>query len=94
LAYYNPYASPEQIVSDLISTGQWFPTGMAIAFVVAAPPAIAVTSRRLHDMNITGWAAVVTLIPTIGQIASIVIGLPGGAAGDNRYGPNPLGQKA
>ena len=94
MAYYNPYASPEQIVSDLISTGQWFPTGMAIAFVVAAPPAIAVTSRRLHDMNVTGWAAIVTLIPTIGQIASIVIGLPGGAAGDNKYGPNPLGQKA
>ena len=94
MAYYNPYASPEQIVSDLISTGQWFPTGMAIAFVFAAPPAIAVTSRRLHDMNVTGWAAIVTLIPTIGQIASIVIGLPGGAAGDNKYGPNPLGQKA
>jgi serine/threonine protein kinase len=92
--YYNQFASPEQIINDLMSSGQWFPTGTVIALVVCGPPALAVTSRRLHDMNITGWVTLVAIIPTIGQIASIVIGLPGGTAGDNKYGPNPLRQKA
>ena len=90
----DPYASPDAQVSQLISTGQWFPTGTVLALVLCAPPAIAVTSRRLHDMNVTGWAALVTLIPTIGQLASIGLGLPGGTAGDNKYGPNPLGPKS
>lgn len=54
-------------------------------------PAIAVTSRRLHDMNVTGWAAIATMIPTIGQLISIGVGLPGGTAGDNKYGPQSAG---
>ena len=57
-------------------------------------PAIAVTSRRLHDMNVMGWAAIATMIPTIGQLISIGVGLPAGNAGDNKYGPNPLGPKS
>ena len=45
-------------------------------------------------MNITGWAAIGTMIPTIGQLVSIGVGLPGGTAGENKYGPNPLGPKS
>jgi serine/threonine protein kinase len=86
----SPYASSDQIVSGLMQAGLWFPAGTVVALLLTAAPLIAVTSRRLHDINVTGWAALVTLIPTIGQIASIGIGLPGGNAGDNQYGPNPL----
>ena len=89
----DPYASPDAQVSQLISTGQWFPTGTVLALVLCVPPAVAVTSRRLHDMGVTGWAAIVTLIPTIGQLVSIVIGVPGSAQGTNQYGPNPLDHK-
>lgn len=86
----SPYASGDQIVSAFIEAGIWFPAGSAVALLLTAAPLLAVTSRRLHDMNVTGWAALVILVPTIGQIASIGIGLPGGSAGENKYGPNPL----
>ena len=86
----SPYASGDQIVAALMEAGLWFPAGTAIALLVSAGPLISVTSRRLHDINVTGWAAIVTLIPTLGQIASIGVGLPAGNAGENQYGPNPL----
>jgi uncharacterized membrane protein YhaH (DUF805 family) len=53
---------------------------------------ISITSRRLHDLGVTGWATVAFLIPAIGQIGSIIVGLPAGQRGDNQYGPNPLGE--
>jgi uncharacterized membrane protein YhaH (DUF805 family) len=87
----SPYASGEEVVSALIQSGMWFPTGSVIALLLAGPPSIAVTSRRLHDLGVTGWATLAMLIPTIGQIGSIIIGLPAGKKGDNQYGPDPLG---
>jgi uncharacterized membrane protein YhaH (DUF805 family)/tRNA A-37 threonylcarbamoyl transferase component Bud32 len=90
----NPYGSGEQILSDLMTSGQWFPVGLGIAFVASIGPTFSVTSRRLHDLGVTGWAALVILIPTIGQFASLIIGLPAGKTEDNQYGPNPLGTAA
>ena len=59
-------------------------------------PSIAVTVRRLHDRNITGWvylgAIVVGLIPVVGVVASIallVLMVLPGTPGPNKYGPDP-----
>lgn len=89
----NPYASGEQIVADLISSGEWYPVGMTIAFLAVIGPVLSVTSRRLHDVGLTGWLTPVALLQPlgIGTIFSIGIGIPAGKAGDNPYGPNPLG---
>ena len=59
-------------------------------------PSIAVTVRRLHDRDMSGWwylgFIVASLIPFIGFIASIAIFvlmvLPG-TPGPNRFGPDP-----
>jgi uncharacterized membrane protein YhaH (DUF805 family) len=59
-------------------------------------PSIAVTVRRLHDRDMSGWwylgAVVVGIIPFIGYIASIgftvLMFLPG-TPGPNRFGPDP-----
>ena len=53
-------------------------------------PAIAVTARRLHDTNRTGWWMLVGFIPIIGWIALLVLVALPGASGPNRYGPEPL----
>ena len=45
---------------------------MHMAMVMGVVPAIAVTSRRLHDMGLNGWLAITAMIPSIGQIISIV----------------------
>ncbi len=53
-------------------------------------PAIAVSSRRMHDLGYSGWIAALVAIPGIGNLLAIVMGLPAGARGANAYGPDPL----
>jgi uncharacterized membrane protein YhaH (DUF805 family) len=60
-------------------------------------PGIAVTVRRFHDRDMSGWwvlgFAVLSAIPLVGWIASIaqlvILALPG-TSGANRFGEDPL----
>ena len=68
-----------------------------VVFVVTLPPSIALTVRRLHDINLSGWFTLymlIMLIPVIGEaiaiIISIVIGVVQGSAGSNKFGENPV----
>ncbi len=42
--------------------------------------------RRLHDFNLTGWFALVTFIPVIGAIFTLVVLVIPGAKEGNKYG--------
>ena len=60
-------------------------------------PNMAVTVRRFHDHNISGWwylgLAVVGLIPYIGVLASLAtlwVLVRGGTWGPNNYGPDSV----
>ena len=57
-------------------------------------PVIAVQIRRLHDTDRTGWWILIGLVPVIGTIVLIVFYLQRGSEGDNRFGPDPLGNVA
>jgi uncharacterized membrane protein YhaH (DUF805 family) len=52
-------------------------------------PSLAVTVRKLHDIDRTGWWILIGLVPLIGTIVLLVFALLDGTPGDNRYGPNP-----
>ena len=52
-------------------------------------PALAVTVRRLHDTDRSGWWVLVVFIPLIGGLVLLVMMILGGTAGDNRFGPSP-----
>ena len=52
-------------------------------------PSIAVSIRRLHDTDRTGWWLLIAFIPLIGAIVLLVFALLDSTPGDNRYGPNP-----
>jgi uncharacterized membrane protein YhaH (DUF805 family) len=52
-------------------------------------PSLAVTVRRLHDIDRTGWWIFINLIPLIGTIVLLVFAVTDGTPGSNRYGPNP-----
>ena len=52
-------------------------------------PTIAVTVRRLHDIDRTGWWILINLIPLIGTIVLLVFELTPGTPGSNSYGPDP-----
>lgn len=61
-------------------------------------PSIAVTVRRLHDRDMSGWwylgAVIGGMIPYLGLLVSIaflvLMALPG-TPGPNRFGPDPKG---
>ena len=53
-------------------------------------PVLAVTVRRLHDTNRSGWWFFIVLVPFVGGIAMFVFLVLEGTSGDNDYGPNPL----
>jgi uncharacterized membrane protein YhaH (DUF805 family) len=52
-------------------------------------PSLAVTVRRLHDIDRSGWWILIALVPLIGSIVLLVFALLDGTPGPNRYGPNP-----
>jgi uncharacterized membrane protein YhaH (DUF805 family) len=52
-------------------------------------PSLAVTVRRLHDIDRTGWWILINLVPLIGTIVLLVFALTPGTPGSNRYGPDP-----
>lgn len=57
-------------------------------------PSLAVSVRRLHDTNRSGWWMLIGLIPLIGAIVLLVFAVQDSQVGDNQYGPNPKGVPA
>ena len=53
-------------------------------------PGIAVTVRRLHDINKSGWFILISLIPILGSIIVLVMTIEKGTLGKNRFGEYPL----
>jgi uncharacterized membrane protein YhaH (DUF805 family) len=52
-------------------------------------PSLAVTVRRLHDQNKSGWFLLMQLIPWVGGIIIFVFMVSDGTMGSNEYGPDP-----
>lgn len=52
-------------------------------------PGLAVTVRRLHDINKSGWFVFVSLIPFVGWIFMLIMMVQEGTPGYNDYGPDP-----
>ena len=53
-------------------------------------PGIAVTIRRLHDTDRTGWWILLFLIPLIGPLVLLVFMILDSSPDENQYGPNPV----
>ena len=57
-------------------------------------PGVAVTVRRLHDTDHSGWWLLIPLIPIIGAIVLFVFSVQDSNAGENKYGPSPKAAEA
>ena len=57
-------------------------------------PGLAVSVRRLHDQNKSGWYYLVAFIPFIGGIWLLVLLATEGDSGPNQYGPDPKNPNA
>ncbi|MDR5736673.1 MULTISPECIES: DUF805 domain-containing protein [unclassified Caballeronia] len=60
---------------------------VAIAMIL---PGIAVTVRRLHDTDRSGWSALISFVPVIGGIMILIWTCSRGTIGVNRFGSDPL----
>jgi uncharacterized membrane protein YhaH (DUF805 family) len=54
-------------------------------------PAVAVSAKRWHDRDRSGWWVLLVLVPVVGWLWTLVVnGFLRGTAGPNRFGPDPL----
>ncbi len=60
----------------------------SITVLLLVLPSIAVQVRRLHDIDLSGWWWLLTLIPCVGVILWIVWGCIDSTSGVNRFGPS------
>ncbi len=52
-------------------------------------PSLAVSVRRLHDIDKSGWWLLIGLIPLLGAIVLIIFFIMDGTPGNNRFGASP-----
>jgi uncharacterized membrane protein YhaH (DUF805 family) len=71
------------LVGDI---GQVFGVLLVLSFFL---PMIAVTVRRLHDTDRSGWFCLISFIPLAGDIIVLVVTCQDSSQGPNRYGPSP-----
>lgn len=57
--------------------------------LVALIPGVAVTIRRLHDTDRSGWNVLWALVPLFGALLLLVYYIAEGTRGPNRFGPDP-----
>lgn len=73
--------------TSLITAGPGIFTGVYSLIVLI--PLLAVTVRRLHDTEKSGWMFLLNLIPGLGNLWFLVLMLSAGQRRRNRYGANP-----
>ena len=65
-------------------------TAIAILYGLATiVPHLAVSARRLHDHNKSGWLQLISLVPLIGGIIVLILMVLPGNDGENKHGPKP-----
>lgn len=73
----------------LVGAGGWAGGLFWLASIV---PGLAVSVRRLHDQDRSGWLLLLWLVPFLGWFALLVLMCLDGTRGPNRFGPDPKNQ--
>lgn len=76
--------------SGLMATAVGMLTGAVFLIGVLGliVPTAALVVRRLHDVGVTGWLALLVFVP-LGGLVIFIISLLDGTEGPNRHGPDP-----
>ncbi|MFN3726761.1 MAG: DUF805 domain-containing protein [Allosphingosinicella sp.] len=78
--------------AEEFGTGGWILVGLLVLWsLFTLIPNIAVTIRRLHDQDKSGWMILLAFIPLVGGIILLVFMFLEGTRGPNRFGPDPKG---
>jgi uncharacterized membrane protein YhaH (DUF805 family) len=86
-------ATPEELNALLMDApGTTLPVALiAIASLGLFLPSLAVSVRRLHDSDKSGWWLLLNLIP-VGGLVLLIFYLLDGTRGPNRHGADPKGR--
>ncbi len=75
------------------SAGGIFANLIAISYLIyllaTAIQSLAITTRRLHDANLSGWWQLLMLLPYLGNIILLVLVVLPSKNQPNRFGPLP-----
>jgi uncharacterized membrane protein YhaH (DUF805 family) len=78
------------VVLDAAVLGSSKPAGFtALAYIAHLIPSLAVTVRRLHDADKSGWLVLLLLVPLVNVVCYVVFGCLASTPGDNRFGSEP-----
>jgi uncharacterized membrane protein YhaH (DUF805 family) len=69
--------------------GTIFGSIVVLYFLASIVPTLAVTVRRLHDVDKSGWWYFISFIPFVGPIWLLILTCTDGTPGPNQYGPDP-----
>ncbi len=73
----------EMNAMSLLLTAVWLIFGLACLI-----PTLAVSVRRLHDKDMSGWWYLINLVP-FGSLVLLFMYATEGTQGPNKYGPDP-----
>ncbi len=83
--YFFPHAIPNRPQMNVLGS---------LLGLILFLPTLAVTIRRMHDTDKSGWWILIGIIPLIGQIILIIFLAQDSQTGSNKWGPNPKGVQA
>jgi uncharacterized membrane protein YhaH (DUF805 family) len=88
--YWTLFVFIVNIVANIIDMAIGIGVISVLASLALLLPGIAVSVRRLHDLDRTGWWLLIAFTG-IGIILLIIWDCMKGTTGSNQYGPDPLG---
>jgi uncharacterized membrane protein YhaH (DUF805 family) len=68
----------------------WVTIVVGVVYVSAIWVSLANYAKRLHDLDHSGWLALLLFVPLLNLIMWIWCGVKAGTPGPNRFGPGPL----
>ena len=74
-------------IVDAATTGFLLATVFGLATFL---PGLAVSIRRLHDIDRSGWWLLIALVPVIGWVVLLIWAVTDGTWGENRFGARPI----
>ncbi len=86
------WADPATDPESLSFGNEAIAAALGLFLLLMLLPSLAVTIRRLHDSNRSGWWWFIGLLPVAGGIILLIFYFMDGTAGPNRFGADPKGR--
>jgi len=78
------------IIANILDDMTGFPVFSLLLTLALFIPLLALSVRRLHDIEKSAWWILLSLVPVVGSIILLVFFCLPGTMEANRFGPDPL----